>query len=273
MKKLLQTLMSFFLASVLLIGCNHLKIEDQTAHSSPSTSELQESTESPDQTLVPTIDDAEAVIHSFSSIYASFTQQIKTTGWIRQVSTKSTFSEQTQSYMDWGLVEEWFRFDEDGNYVEGYNWVSSPDGTIEQESCFNNGRVYNITSKSFNRGEVASIIDFSGGFADAINNGNNIKQEQVNYQGVDAFKFSYEMTDGSLAFLYAIYFDSATHLILGKETWLIQSDGATKLVSSTVIDSFEVDVDPPLDHFQGNIQPGAKIRLDNNIHITCCHIF
>jgi len=38
---------------------------------------------------------------------------------------------------------------------------------------------------------------------DAFNNGNNLKQERVNYQGVDAWKFSYEIKDGTLEFLYA----------------------------------------------------------------------
>lgn len=255
MKKIKKVVLTFLFIGLLLVGCINFKMEDQNGPSSPSNSELQESAakisaESPDQTLVPKTDDAEAIIQNFDSIHVSFTQQIKTTGWIRQVSTKRTFSEQTQTYTDWGWFEEWFRFDEDGHYVEGYNWVSSPDGTIEQESCFKNGKIYNISSKSFNRGDVASIVDFAGGFADAIKSGNNIKQEQVNYQGVDAFKFSYEMTDGSLAFLYAIYFDSVTHFILGKETWLIQSDGATKLVSSSINDIFEIDADPPLDHFQ-----------------------
>lgn len=203
-----------------------------------------------DVTQIPTMDDGEVILRNFNSIHDSFSQQIKTTGWIRQVSSNRTFNEQTQTDTDWGAAEEWFRFDADGKYVEGYRWIIASDGTIEQESCFQNGRIYNINTKSFNKGEIPTTIDFTGGFVEAVKNGIDISQDKVNFQGMDAWKFSYEIQDGILKFIRVIYFNQHTHIILGKETWLKQADGNDKLVSSTTIDSFEINASPPVEHFQ-----------------------
>ena len=104
--------------------------------------------------------------------------------------------------------------------------------------------------QSSGQSEPAAFIDFTGGFAEGSQTGKNLKQEHVAYQGIEAEKFSYETNEGVFEFVHTIYFDSATNYILGKETLLKESDGSAKIVSNTVIPTFIVDANPPLEHFQ-----------------------
>ena len=190
------------------------------------------------------------VLDNYEELYTAFQQELKTTGWIRKVSVNSTYNLSTQTYLDWGVFEEWFRFDNEGIFIEGYNWVSATDGTVEQASYFQNGNYYNITSGVSSHREIDGPVDFSGGFADNLRRGNNILQDRETYQGKEAWKFSYENKDGEFEFLNVLYFDYANGFILGKETYLLEEDGAAKLVSSHFINCFEINADPPLDHFE-----------------------
>ena len=258
---------------ILLAGCTSLKENQQNAQIDttiqiiPTT--LSDTTEA-ENTQVPIVtlesssptqfSDSEMVLANYNDINASFNRAIKTTGWIRQVSTSSTFDERNQMVQDFGVNEEWYRFDADGHLKAYYSWLTSPEGAVEQEVyLLENGKLYNVTLNETGQGETTTEIDFTGGFADGLKTGKNISQENVVYQGLDAWKFSYnEKQDAVLTFSKVIYFDVTTGLILGKETWLLEPEGTTKLVSSTIINNFEINADPPMDRFQQMMEMGPK---------------
>ena len=250
--KVISTILLF---TLLLIACTRENAVQSTQVEQISeltqTSVIKETVLPKSTSTKPEREDDESVLNEYKNYEEFFTQAIKTTHWIQQISTQSTFMERTQTYTNWGVFEEWYRFDEDGKMIEYYNWITSPaEGTPEQESCLIDGRMYNVTMGSFSRSDVETDIDFTGGFAERFQNGNNLQHEQVEYQGVDAEKFSCEMMDGALEFVYVIYFDPVTQYIFGKETLVKESDGSTKLVSSTIINTFIVDAEPPLEHFE-----------------------
>ena len=204
------------------------------------------------------ITDPEEVIQNFNNLSASFNDKIKTTGWIRQVSKKVTFNTQTEEYQDWGVFEEWSRFDDDRRLIEAYNWNSTPEGVVEQESFLRDGTFHNVTYGTSGHGISKDPIDFTGGFANHLKSGENIAQELVTYNGQGTWKFSYEAQDGVMRIAGVIYFDKISGYILGKETYFFQPDGSLKLGSGTTINIFEVDAEPPLDRFQQIRDKGPK---------------
>ena len=265
-KKMFFMLLFIYLA--ILSGCVSVNNEQPDAQVSPFPQVLVETTRptsSPililentpgptDEEFMPALfslaRERQRVLDEYEELYSAFQQKLKTTGWIRQVSVNRTFNMSTQTYQDWGIFEEWYRLDNEGKFIEGYNWVSAADGTVEQASYFQDGVYYNITSGVSSHEEMKGPIDFSGGFADNLRRGRNILQDRVTYQGKEAWKFSYEISDGDFDFLNVLYFDYANGFILGKETYLLEEDGDTTLVSSHFINSFEINADPPLDHFE-----------------------
>ncbi len=204
------------------------------------------------------ITDPQEVIQNFNNLSASFNDSIKTSGWIRQVSTNVTFNNQTEEYQDWGVFEEWSRFDDDRRLIEAYNWNSTPEGVVEQESFLKDETFHNVTYGTSGHGISKDPIDFTGGFANRLKSGENITQELVTYNGQDTWNFSYEAQDGVMRFVGVIYFDKNSGFILGKETYFVQSDGSLKLGSGTTINIFEVDAEPPLDKFKQIRDKGPK---------------
>ena len=89
-------------------------------------------------------------------------------------------------------MEQWYRLDPEGQLIEGYSWLSTPDGAVEQDTLYQGGIWYNVTlggsSRSYN-----TKVDFTGGIVDQLKSGEKITQEAVRYHNANAWRFFFEL--------------------------------------------------------------------------------
>ena len=205
------------------------------------------------------ISDPVTVIRNCEEILTTFNNKLKTTGWIRTVHTIVYFDNTQKIYRDPKVMEQWYRLDPDGQLVEGYTWLSTPDGVVEQETLFQGGIWYNVTLGGSSH-SINTKVDFTSGIVDGLKNGEKITQEAVRYHDTDAWRFFYELNDGGRQMARAMFFDRGSNLLSGNETYAVQPDGSLQLVSGAIYSSFEINVDPPLDRFQQILEKAQKVH-------------
>lgn len=205
------------------------------------------------------ISDPATVIKNCEEVLATFNSRLKTTGWIRTVYTIVYFDNIQKEYRDPRVMEQWYRLDPDGLLVEGYNWISTPDGAVEQETLFQSGIWYNVTLGGSSH-SINTKVDFTSGIVDGLKNGEKITQEAVRYHDKDAWRFFFEFNDGGLRMARAMFFDRDAGVLTGNETYAVQPDGSLQLVSGAIYSSFEINADPPLDRFQQILEKAQKMH-------------
>jgi hypothetical protein len=229
------------------------------ALSPTQTTALQTASPQPATPQDTVISDPVLVMKNLNELLTAFNQKLRTTGWIRTVYTSEYFDNLKMEYWEPQVKEEWYRFDPDGQLIEAYNWISTRDGTVQQEAIYQGGAWYNVTLGGSSRSPNTKV-DFTGGFADQIESGKEITQEAVRYHDVDAWRFYFEMDDGGLRMARALFIDRNSGLIRGKETYAVQSDGSLKLVSGAIYTHFEIDADPPLQRFEQILEKAQRMH-------------
>lgn len=213
----------------------------------------------PTATQSTVISDPITIINNCEVILAAFKKKLETTDWIRTVYTIVYFDNTQKRYRDPRVMEQWYSLDPDGLLVEGYSWLSTPDGAVEQETLFQGGIWYNVTLGGSTR-SLNTKVDFTGGIVDGLKNGEKITQEAVRYHDTDAWRFFYELDDGGRRMARSMFFDRESGLLSGNETYAVQADGSLQLVSGAIYTSFEIDADPPLDRFQQILEKAQKMH-------------
>lgn len=233
-------------------------ISEVDATSTPinkSTSTLSDRADNSDSLIV----DRATVLKNFNDYINVFQEMTKTTGWIKKKYTVVYFDNLKKEYRDPQIKEEWYRFDSDEQLIEAYNWVSTVDGLVQQEAVYQNGIWYNITSGGSSN-SINTEVDFTGGFVNHFQEGQNIKQEAVIYNEINACKFSYEIEEGGIRTVEALFFDQQNGLIIGKELYLVQPDRSLQIVSGNIISEFEIDADPPIERFQQMLEKAQILQ-------------
>jgi hypothetical protein len=246
---------------LILSACTKENVSQMDAPSSPPAAEEAQLTAMP--TLSPTaaaevtlITDPGMVVQNYEQAAADFNQNLKTTDWIRYVYQIVYYNNVTKEYQDPQTKEEWYRFDAEGKLVEAYNWLSTATGEIQQEAFYYDGSFFNVDNDAAKLDENSrpreknDQVDFTGNFAEELRNGEKQTQEAIPYQGAEAWRFSYEIKEGGVRTMEAIYFNRDTGLMAGKETYVVAEDGSMKLVSGVITSDFEIATDPPTQHFQ-----------------------
>jgi len=231
------------------------EVDATSTQSSQSTPTLSNRADNSDLLIV----DRATVLKNFSDYLNMFQEMTKTTDWIKKKYTVIYFDNLKKEYRDTQIKEEWYRFDSDEQLIEAYNWVSTLDGLVQQEAVYQNGIWYNITSgRSGNSSNTE--VDFTGSFANHFQEGQNIKQEAVTYNESKAWKFSYEIEEGGIRTIEALFFDQQNGLIIGKELYLVQPDRSLQIVSGNIISEFEINAEPPIERFQQMLEQALMLQ-------------
>ena len=216
--------------------------------------------------------DRDLVVAQCQSVTAAFDQRAFGTGWVQIVSPRIMYITQypTGIYGDPLVTTEWYRLDQEGYVIEGYSWVNSLEGEVQQEGIYLNGwydGIYRNQGYSLdfdNFGPDGEIQDpapnntepflLTGGFCDRLTEQDSPQMAVVSFAGVEALRFSvenqYVNTYGQEVDLFiAMYFDRSTGTHLGTGTYEILPDGRLKAVSGTVDLQYAFNADPPEERF------------------------
>lgn len=215
--------------------------------------------------------DQDLVVAQCQSVTSAFDERAYGTGWVQIISPRIWYINQPgESYGDTLVTERWYRMDQEGYAIEGFAWVSTLEGEVQQEIVYLNGwydevyrsQWFNLDFDSFGpEGEIqgptslfTDPVRFTASFCDKLAEQDSPQVAVVSFAGVETLRFSFEdqytNTYGQEVDLFiAQYFERSTGTHLGGGTYEILPDDQLKAVSGTVDLQYVFNADPPEERF------------------------